>query len=98
MFLGNLNSIRSCRMSKYTHLSISDRRRFLTFLEMGVSVAEIAKKLFKHRSTLYRELKRNSEDEIYSPHQAQLKTAKRALMKRAGKLQTNNVLRDHVIK
>jgi len=79
-------------------LSISDRRRFFTFLEMGASVAEIAKKLFKHRSTLYRELKRNSEDEIYSPHQAQLKTAKRALMKRPGKLQTNNVLRDHVIK
>jgi len=61
-------------MGKYTHLSISDRRRFFTFLDMGLSVSEIAKRLSKHRSTLYRELNRNSESGKYLPKTAQLKT------------------------
>lgn len=58
-------------MGKYTHLSISDRRRFSTLLEMGLSISEITKRLSKHRSTLYRELNRNSEEEKYLPKVAQ---------------------------
>lgn len=54
-------------MSKYTHLSSSDRRRFYTFIEMELSIADIAKKLGKHRSTLYREFERNKEPEGYLP-------------------------------
>lgn len=61
-------------MGKYTHLSISDRRRFFTLLEMKISITEIAKRLSKHRSTLYREINRNSEPEGYLPKAAQLKT------------------------
>jgi IS30 family transposase len=56
-------------MGKYTHLSVSDRHRFSVFLEMGLSMCEIAKRLSKHRSTLYRELERNK---------AQLKVEERA--------------------
>jgi IS30 family transposase len=85
-------------MGNYTHLSISDRRRFCTFLEMGLSVSDIAKKLGRHRSTLYRELNRNAEPEGYLPKAAQLKTAERAQQKRPSKLQTNGVLRDYVIR
>jgi IS30 family transposase len=50
-------------MNQYTHLSISDRRRFYILLEMGLSIREAALKLNKHRSTLYRERSRNSEPE-----------------------------------
>lgn len=61
-------------MGKYTHLSISGRRRFYAFIEMGFLILVIAKRLSKHRSTLYRELNRNSDPEGYFPKLAQLKT------------------------
>ena len=60
-------------MGNYTHLSVSDRRRFSVLLEMNLSITEIAKRLSKHRSTLYRELERNKELEGYSTGIAQLK-------------------------
>ncbi len=85
-------------MGKYTHLSISDRRRFYTLLEMGLPITEIANRLSKHRSTLYRELNRNSESEGYLPKAAQLKKEERAKEKRPSKLQKNGVLRDYVVR
>jgi len=83
-------------MGKYTHLSISDRRRFHIFLEMGLSVTEIAKKLSRHRSTLYRELSRNKEEQAYSHGIAQEKANQRARNKRLTKLEANGVIRDYV--
>lgn len=59
-------------MGKYTHLSSSDRRRFYTFLEMKLPIANIAKRLGKHRSSLYRELERNKEPDGYTPGTAQV--------------------------
>lgn len=85
-------------MGNYTHLSISDRQRFFTLLEMGVSISDIAQRLFKHRSTLYRELNRNAETEGYLPKTAQLKTEERANQKRPSKLQRDGVLRDYVVR
>ncbi len=85
-------------MGKYTHLSISDRRRFFTLLEMGLSITEIAKRLSKHRSTLYRELTRNSDSEGYLPKAAQLKTEERAKQKRPSKLERDGYLRDYVVR
>jgi transposase, IS30 family len=98
MLLGNVNSNGDCRMGNYTHLSISDRRRFYTLLEMRVPIAEIAKRLSKHRSTLYRELNRNSKLEGYFPKVAQLKTEERAKQKRLSKLQQDGILRDYVVR
>lgn len=85
-------------MGKYTHLSISDRRRLHIWLEMGLRISEIAGRLSKHRSTLYRELARNSEAEGYFPTVAQSKTDTRAQQKRPGKLQRDGVLRDYVVR
>jgi IS30 family transposase len=85
-------------MGKYTHLSMSDRRRFYTFLEMGLSISAIAKKLDKHRSTLYRELNRNSELEGYLPKAAQLKTEERVKQKRLGKIETDAYLKDYIVR
>lgn len=85
-------------MGKYTHLSSSDRRRLYTLIDMGFSKAEIARRLSKHRSSIYRELKRNSESEGYFPKAAQLKTQERAKHKRSSKFQINGVLRDYIVR
>lgn len=85
-------------MGNYTHLSISNRRRLYTFLEMGLSITEIAKRLVRNRSTIYREINRNKESEIYYPGIAQQKAEERTERKRFCKLQKNGVLRDYVIR
>lgn len=85
-------------MGKYTHLSITDRRRFYTFLEMKLSMTEIAKRLGKHRSTLYRELGRNKEPDGYLPGSAQQKAGERAKQKRPSKIEKDGYLRDYVVR
>ena len=85
-------------MGKYTHLSITDRRRLHIYLEMKLSIADIAHKLSKHRSTIYRELSRNQEEDTYSHGIAQEKTEESAQQKRPTKLERDGVIRDYVIK
>lgn len=85
-------------MGKYTQLSVTDRRRLYVYLEMGVTVSEIAKKLEKHRSSIYRELSRNQEPEGYFPVVAQEKTGERRQRKQLSKLQKNGILRDYVVR
>lgn len=43
----------------YSHLSMKDRRQLFELLEAKVPVKEIAQRLNRHRSTIYREIKRN---------------------------------------
>lgn len=85
-------------MDNYTHLSVTDRRRLYVFLEMKLSITEIAKKLSKHRSTIYRELNRNKEPEGYFPVLAQQKTQERAKQRKYKKLENDGLLRDYVIR
>lgn len=85
-------------MGNYTHLSVTERRRLHIYLEMGMSIKEIATKLSRHRSTLYREMNRNKEPEGYFPVIAQQKTQERAEQKCPSKLQKDGILRDYVIK
>lgn len=85
-------------MSDYTHLTVTDRRRLYVFLEMGLSMTEIAKRLSKHRSCLYREIKRNKEAEGYLPILAQEKMEARNKLKRPSKLEKDGVLRDYVVR
>ena len=65
---------------------------------MRLSIVDIAKKLGKHRSTLYRELDRNKEPEGYLPGVAQLKTDERAQQKRQNKIEKDGYLRDYVVR
>ncbi|MGO4441550.1 IS30 family transposase [Rhizobium sp. RAF56] len=44
----------------YSQLTLADRRRLLHLRERKVSVSEIGRQLGRHRSTIYRELKRNT--------------------------------------
>jgi transposase, IS30 family len=85
-------------MGKYTQLSITDRRRLYVFLEMGLSVTEIAQKLSRNRSTLYRELHRNQETEGYLPGIAQQKADTRTRQGRGRKLEKDPALHEYVIR
>lgn len=46
-------------MTDYTHLSMRDRCLIATFLSMNTKVKIIAERSNRHRSTIYREIKRN---------------------------------------
>jgi IS30 family transposase len=85
-------------VGNYTQLSITDRRRLYTFLEMGLSITEIAKKLSRHRSTLYRELNRNKELEGYLPVVAHKKAYDRNKQGRKSKLQKDPTLHEYVLR
>src|SRR5438552_3484222 len=70
-FGGNLCK-RRARM-KYHHLSAEERHLFTAWRMEGVGVVEISRRLGRHRSTLWRELRRNRSrhDGGYRVHQAQ---------------------------
>ncbi len=54
-------------MSHYTHFSMKERCQLLVFLDMGLGVSEVANRLGRHRSSVYRELNRNGGGKRYSP-------------------------------
>lgn len=65
-------------MEQYKQLSFKERLQLCTFLDMKLSKSEIANRLGRHRSTIYREIDRNHEDNGgYFPRQAHIKTQDR---------------------
>lgn len=44
----------------YSHIDLDERRRIARWRAAGLSVEVIAEKLGRHRSTIFRELKRNT--------------------------------------
>ena len=79
-------------MRDYTHLTLNDRQRLYTYLDMGLSIKAISKKLSRHPSPLYREISRNKEH-VYLPGIAHQKALLRASNGRRSKL---GYLRDYV--
>lgn len=59
----------------YKHLTIEDRRQIYRLRSQNVSVTEIATQLGRHRSTIYREIQRNTflkdEDGYYDGYPPQ---------------------------
>lgn len=82
---------------KYTHFTGKDRENLYIWKKEGVAVNEMAKRLGKHKSSIYNELSRNSDRKIgYLPDRAHDK----ALKRRAGqikKLDRNPKLKSYVI-
>lgn len=65
-------------MSHYKHLTLVEREKLLFFMGLGYSASEIARELGRSRSTVYRELKRNSKRATgYLPVEAQKRYEKR---------------------
>lgn len=54
-------------MKKYTHLSHDERILISTYYVKGFSIGEIGRRLKRHKSTILRELRRNSEEDKYKP-------------------------------
>ncbi|MGR5303892.1 helix-turn-helix domain-containing protein, partial [Vibrio mediterranei] len=52
---------------KYQQLTEGRRYQISALLEQGVSVTKIARAIGCHRSSVYRELNRNTGGEIYCP-------------------------------
>lgn len=70
-------------MVDYTRLSMRERCNLATFLDMGLTMVEIARRMGRHRSTLYRELSRNHTAGYYRPGLAHHKAIKRHPRKRS---------------
>ena len=64
-------------MNGYHRLTSTDRIRIRDFLSLGLSQVEIARKLKVHKSTISREIRRNSGLKGYRFNQAQRETEKR---------------------
>ena len=62
----------------YTHLSQSERYQISALLKAGHGLSEIANILRRHRSTIYREVSRNSGLRGYRPKQAEVLASQRS--------------------
>ncbi len=45
---------------RYSQLNLADRRRLFHFVERKLPIKEMARDLGRHRSTIYREIRRNT--------------------------------------
>lgn len=68
-------------MNEYIHLTENERYQIYSFLKENFSIAKIAKNLGRNRSTIYREIRRNSGERAYRPQQAQNKYEIRKVIK-----------------
>jgi len=64
-------------MGDYTQLSQKERRQLKAFLDMGYTVSDITNRLDRHRSTIYREINRNSTGGCYWPVKAHTQARER---------------------
>lgn len=55
----------------HSHFTIEERESILEFLALGLKPAEMARRLDRNRSSIGREIKRNSINRKYSPYKAQ---------------------------
>ena len=85
-------------MESYTQLSLNEREMLFLYLKSGMSKKQIAEKLGRDRSTIYREIGRNkaSEDLGYLPDRAHIK-AKERKHKQENKIGKNSCLKNHII-
>jgi IS30 family transposase len=80
---------------KLSRFSMRERCDLLTFLDMKLSIGERSARPNKHRSSIYRELSRNSTTQRYQPGVAHRKAMSRRPHK-ALKLQTDTRLYHYV--
>jgi IS30 family transposase len=82
---------------KYTHFTGKDRENLYIWKKEGVTVIEMAKRLGKHKSSIFKELSRNSCKKVgYLPDRAHNKALKRRA-KGIKKLKRNPKLKFYVI-
>ena len=60
-------------MCHYNHLTLVEREKIMYFRALNYTISEIATLLQRNKSTISRELKRNSVNGFYQPASAQFK-------------------------
>lgn len=83
------------RVENYTHLSMAERCLINTFLSMKLSITTIATRVGRHRSTIYRELGRNTSFGFYIPSVAH-NQAKQRHPQLSNKIQVHDDLNQYV--
>ena len=83
-------------MSCHKHLTLLEREKLALALAKGQRISQIAKELCIDRSTVYRELKRNTSHGEYLPALAQQAYQKRRLRSRRKKIFADGTLYLHV--
>ena len=61
----------------YKQLTPEKRYGLKAYMQAGFSIPQIAKELMVHKTTLYREIKRNTGKRGYRPKQANMKASER---------------------
>lgn len=85
-------------MSNYNQFSIEERKKIYFYLEMKWPLRKIAKTLGKHRSSIYREIKRNSYKKHYVGSIANTLAMERKKANRRNKIDENPKLRSYILK
>ncbi|ROQ21974.1 IS30 family transposase [Gallaecimonas pentaromativorans] len=75
----------------YQQLTEGKRYQIAALIAQGCSRADVAKAIGVHRTTLYRELKRNSLDGVYQPQQAHAATSTRRAQARKYRVPTQTL-------
>lgn len=78
----------------YSHLTLEERCRLCGLMEMGLSKAEIARRLGRDRSTVYREIGRNRCVDGYRPDSAERRAWARKF--RGSRIMRSTRLRAHI--
>ena len=80
--------------TRYSHLTLDERCRLRGLMEIGLGPGEIARRLGRHRGTIYREIARNRCVAEYRPESADRMAWVRKL--RSSKIERSIELRDYV--
>ena len=78
-------------MKKYKQLTLGLRYQIFAYKQENYSISKIANVLGYSKSTISRELKRNTKDSYYSPEYAEILSVSRDKNKRSNKKLTNKV-------
>ena len=80
--------------TNYDHFSLEERCQLRGMVEMGLSKTEISRRLGRHRSTIDRELRRNSNQDGYRPDSAERRAWARKF--RGSKIERSTHLSNHI--
>jgi transposase, IS30 family len=83
-------------MKNYTHFSFEERKKIYRYLEVKLSVSKIAEKLGRHKSCVYREIKRNRVEGKYIGSIANEVSTERRRKSRRNKIRDNPKLNNYI--